>query len=158
VEVASILGRSRLYAANAVSNSSIDVEIHRAVDQAVEAAAAAVELEESVVKVQVDRYSFLECDSLQLQDYSVGVAAKLGGSRDVEGIADARVVPRDLALVYIVRDYSAAQAVLAGYHNRGIGLVANNSLANTEIGAGMGPFCRRHAVAYAVGAVLYNLA
>jgi hypothetical protein len=157
-EVASILGCSRLYAANAVSNSLIDVGIHRAADQAVEVAAAAVALEELVVKAQVGRCSFLECDSLQRQGCSVGVAAKLGDSLDAEGIVDARVVPRDWALVYIVRGYWAVQVVLAGYHSQGIDPVVNNSLANTEIEAGTGPFYTLHAVACAVGVALYNLA
>lgn len=45
---------------------------------------------------------------------------------------------------------------LAGCRSRGIDLVANSFLANTEIGAGMGPFCKLHAVAYAVEVVLYS--
>lgn len=93
--VASILEHSRLYAANAVSNSSIDVEIHRAAGLAVgvAAAAAVVAIEETATAL-VDRCSFPECDSLLRQGCSVGVAAILGDSLDEEGIADGRVVPR----------------------------------------------------------------
>lgn len=52
----------------------------------------------------------------------------------------------------------AVQAGLVGCHNRGIDLVANSSLANTEIGAGTGPFCKLHAVACVAEAVLRILA
>lgn len=90
--VASILGRSRLYAANAVSNSSIDVEIHRAADQVV-VVAAAVAFEETAM-ARVDQCSFPECDLQLHQGCSVGVGAILGDSLDVEGIADGRGVPR----------------------------------------------------------------
>lgn len=80
-EGASILARSRLYAANAASSSSIDEEIHRAAGQAVGAAAAVVALEKGLAV----RCSFLECDSPRRPGCSVGVAATLGDNRDEEG-------------------------------------------------------------------------
>lgn len=50
------------------------------------------------------------------------------------------------------------QADLAGCRSQDIDHVASSFLANTEIGAGMGPFYKLHAVAYAVAAVPRSLA
>lgn len=108
---------------------------------------------------QGDRCSFPGYDLSPLRDCSVAVEARLADSRDVEGtVRDDPVGQRDWASVCTVRDCLAAQVDLAGYHSQGIDLVANSFLANTEIGAGMGPFCKHHAVVCVAEAVLCSLA